>query len=94
MHQEHKEHLVDRICSALGVSQAELARELKITRSAINDWKKKGTNIPSKHCKYLEGRLIANSSPINCIDMRPSDWIKYWPELAQVEQKKSEERVA
>ena len=91
MTQEQKKHLVDRICSALGISLAELARELSITRSAINDWKKKNADIPVEHCKYLESRLVAVSSPITCIDMRPSDWEKYWPELTKQGQTNSEE---
>ena len=85
MSMDQKQHLVDRICSSLGVSLAGLARELNITRSAIGDWKKRGIDIPIEHCKYLEGRLKQSSVPITCADMRPNDWHKYWPELAKQE---------
>lgn len=82
--------MVDLICSTLGISLAGLARELRITRSAINDWKSKGIDIPAVHCKYLEGRLKQKSSSINCMDMRPNDWQTWWPELAHKEQTDSE----
>lgn len=78
MNQEYK-HIVDRICAALGISLADLSRDLKITRSAVNEWKRKNAYIPVEHCKYLENRLRGTSDPLTCIDMRPGDWDKYWP---------------
>lgn len=91
MSQENKKHLVDCICKELGISLADLARELQITRSAINDWKRKGVDIPVEHCKYLDTRLKSVFSSISCVEMRPMDWNKYWPELAQQDQTNSKD---
>jgi len=87
---KHK-HMVDRICGALGITLAQLARDLGITRSAINDWKKKGVHIPSEYCALLENKLKNTSDPLTKIDMRPDDWQKWWPDLATQESAKSEE---
>ncbi|MBS0496111.1 MAG: helix-turn-helix domain-containing protein [Proteobacteria bacterium] len=86
---KHK-HIVDRICLALGVSLAQLARDLGITRSAINDWKSKNVPIPTKHCAFLENRLKNTSDQLTRVDMRPNDWHEIWPELATQEQTESE----
>ena len=83
-------HIVDRICEALGVSQAELARDLKITRAAVNDWKSKNKHIPVKHCVLLEEKLKKTNDPLTCIDMRPDDWMHYWPGM----QNKRNEKAA
>jgi len=79
------QHMVDRIASALGTSLAGLARELKVTRSAINDWKARGADIPTQHCKTIVAMLAETSDPLTCIDLRPNDWHIWWPELAQQE---------
>ena len=36
--------------------------------------------IPAEHCKAIE-RFTGGA--VTCQEMRPHDWHKYWPELAQ-----------
>lgn len=35
--------------------------------------------IPADHCKAIEK---FSGGEVTCIEMRPDDWHKYWPELA------------
>lgn len=44
---QNHEYIVDRIVSALGITKAELAIRLGITKQAISNWK--NTGIPSEH---------------------------------------------
>lgn len=75
--------MVDRVCIALGISLAALARELNLSRSAINDWKNRKADIPSEHCKKIVAMLEGTSDPLTCMDLRPNDWHVWWPELSQ-----------
>jgi DNA-binding transcriptional regulator YdaS (Cro superfamily) len=36
--------------------------------------------IPAEHCKAIEA---FSDGVVTCQEMRPTDWHKYWPELAQ-----------
>jgi len=36
--------------------------------------------IPAVHCKAIEA---FTGGAVTCQEMRPNDWQKYWPELAQ-----------
>ncbi len=77
------DHMVDRVAAALDVPLAGLARKLNVTRSAVGDWKARNANIPSEHCKAIVIMLEETSDPLTCMDLRPDDWQKWWPELAQ-----------
>lgn len=35
--------------------------------------------IPAEHCKAIEK---FSEGQVSCMEMRPDDWHKYWPELA------------
>lgn len=76
-----KEHLLNYICKALHITQADLARDLGLNKASVTDWKKRPGAIPAQYCKYLERRLRLTDLPLTCADMRPHDWEKYWPEL-------------
>ena len=39
--------------------------------------------IPAEHCKAIEE---FSEGQVSCREMRPTDWHKYWPELAKVVQ--------
>ena len=36
-------------------------------------------SIPAEHCKAIEA---FSDGAVTCQEMRPTDWHKYWPELA------------
>jgi DNA-binding transcriptional regulator YdaS (Cro superfamily) len=36
-------------------------------------------SIPAEHCKAIEA---FSDGVVTCQEMRPTDWHKYWPELA------------
>jgi len=75
---------VERIVSALKITKKELADRFDISKGAVNSWGIEG--IPSEYCATIEGWLKETSDPLSRIDMRPDDWHKWWPELAQQDQ--------
>jgi len=75
----HKyEYLINRITAALNITQAELGRRLKASKSAVNNWRI--TGIPSEYCKDIELMLVNTTDPMTCKDLRPDDWFKWWPD--------------
>jgi len=42
----------------------------------VQQWRKNG--VPAKYCKKIES--LTGVSPK---DLRPDDWLDYWPELAE-----------
>lgn len=70
-------HPVDIASRKVG-GRSRLAEILGVSASAIGNWKERG--IPAEHCQALrritEGELTLQQ-------MRPNDWLKYWPELAR-----------
>jgi len=73
--------IVDRIVSALGVTKVSLGEKLGVSKGVVNQWRYSG--IPSEYCSSLEELLKETSDPLTKTDMRPDDWHKWWPELAQ-----------
>lgn len=58
-------------CKALG-SQAELAKALGITPSAVNQWVTGHKPIPAERCPAIER---ATNGAVKCEDLRPDvDW--------------------
>lgn len=88
MRNTHK-NLLDRAVSALGITKVELGEALGVSKGVINQWRYSG--IPSEYCCALEDLLKNTSDPLSRIDMRPNDWKKWWPELAQQEQSNPKE---
>jgi len=68
--------VIERAAKVAG-SQAALAGLCGVSKGAITQWKATGA-IPAKHCK-----TIAAQAGADCRELRPNDWQKFWPELAQ-----------
>ena len=56
-----------------------VARLLGVSQPVVSDWVVEKKAIPAHHCKAIES---FSAGEVTCIDMRPDDWHKYWPELA------------
>jgi DNA-binding transcriptional regulator YdaS (Cro superfamily) len=59
---------VGRLAAAIGVGQ-----------STVSNWKVRGS-IPAEHCAGIEA---ATGGLVTRRDLRPLDWQKIWPELAE-----------
>lgn len=69
---------IDRaILSAGGVGK--LAQAIGVVQSAVSNWRARGS-IPPEHCASVEQ---ATGGAVTRRDLRPDDWEKIWPELAQ-----------
>lgn len=88
MSQKHR-IIVSRIVAALKITKKELADKFDISKGAVNSWGIEG--IPSEYCATLETWLKETSDPLSRKDLRPDDWYKWWPEIAQQDVKNSEE---
>lgn len=73
---EH-EHPVDTVARIVG-NRSIMANSLGVTVAAIGNWKVRG--VPIEKCIDIEslGRPIVTRR-----ELRPHDWQKIWPELAQ-----------
>ena len=69
-------HPIDHAALLVG-GRAELARHLSVTVGAIGNWKARG--VPIEYCPDIE-RLTARK--VSRQDLRPDDWQRIWPELA------------
>lgn len=72
--------LANKACEAAG-GQAELARKLGVSPSAIQQWRTGLRPIPIQYCSAIEkatGGLVTRK------DLRPDDWKTIWPELAGI----------
>ena len=58
-----------------------VARHLGVTQPVVSDWVSEKKAIPALHCRAI---LDFSAGAVTCQEMRPTDWHKYWPELAQV----------
>ncbi len=71
-------HPIDRAAEIVG-SQKALADLLGVTRSAVNQYKADGRQVPVEHCAAIER---ATGGRVTRRDLRPDDWERIWPELA------------
>lgn len=60
---------------------AAVAKTLGITQPVVSDWVTGKKSIPAERCKAIE-RM--SGGLVTCKEMRPFDWHKYWPELAEL----------
>ena len=67
---------LDKIVTAMDTSIAGLARDLNLTRQVVQAWKING--IPARYCPQLEQMT---GGKVTRKEMRPKDWMHYWPEL-------------
>lgn len=71
--------VIDRAASTVG-SQSKLAKLLGVSQQNISYWRAAG--VPVEHCAAIE---IATEGAVTRRDLRPDDWQKIWPELADLE---------
>ncbi len=79
---ESRRDPVGRAVSALGITGAELARRLGISKGALSQWKLPGRAPPIEHCVTIE--RMTNAA-VRRWDLRPDDWHHIWPELIGAE---------
>lgn len=65
------------ITEAGGVGK--LASSIGVVQSAVSNWRVRGS-IPAEHCAGVEA---ATNGVVTRRELRPDDWQKIWPELAQ-----------
>jgi DNA-binding transcriptional regulator YdaS (Cro superfamily) len=76
---------VQAIQSAVRIlgNQAALARALGVTPATVGQWLKPdvrtGREVPPKQCVRIEQ---LTQGAVTRRDLRPKDWLEYWPELA------------
>jgi DNA-binding transcriptional regulator YdaS (Cro superfamily) len=61
-------HPLDLAAEIVGGSQATLAAALGVTKSAVNQWKTEGRQVPAEHCPEIE-RLTEGA--VRCEQLRP-----------------------
>ncbi|MBU3595112.1 helix-turn-helix domain-containing protein [Polynucleobacter sp. 86C-FISCH] len=55
-----------------------LASKLKVVPSTIANWKARTGMVPPKYCAKIEQ---ITGGAITRQDLRPNDWLEYWPDL-------------
>lgn len=66
---ENTTHPLEEAAKVFG-SEAALARALKVSRAALNQWKKPGRQVPAEHCPRIEAL-----TGVRCERLCPSvDW--------------------
>jgi DNA-binding transcriptional regulator YdaS (Cro superfamily) len=71
------EHMIDAAARLVG-GRGILADKLGVSVAAIGNWKVRG--VPIEHCSCIE---LATHGAVTRKDLRPDDWQKIWPELAE-----------
>lgn len=71
-------HPIDIAAGVVG-SQSGLAALLGVTKGAVHQWKLDGRAVPIEHCAAIEQ---ATGGKVTRRDLRPDDWQRIWPELA------------
>lgn len=57
-----------------------LARILEVAPPTVHEWKVGKRPVPAARCLAIE---LATQGTVTRKQLRPDDWHKYWPELAQ-----------
>ena len=70
--------ILEQILAARNSSISALARDLGITRQNVQAWKTNG--IPARYCPQLEQMT---GGKVTRKEMRPNDWMQFWPELGE-----------
>lgn len=65
-------------------TQRELAMKLAISPVLINQWANLKRPVPADRCVEIER---ATNGEVSRRDLRPDDWQRIWPELAQQDSK-------
>jgi DNA-binding transcriptional regulator YdaS (Cro superfamily) len=69
---------IERACNLVG-SQAVMARILEVSPAMVNQLVKGLRPVPIEHCQAIEA---ATHGAVTRRELRPDDWQKIWPELA------------
>lgn len=64
------------------IQPSELARRLGVSSAVVYQWRTKRRPIPLEYCAALE---IETQGAISRRELRPDDWQRIWPELAEQE---------
>ena len=56
-----------------------LAKAIDVSQAFVSNMVNGEKSIPAEHCKAIEA---FSDGAVTCQEMRPTDWHKYWPELA------------
>lgn len=70
---------VQRACKKVGSQQA-LAKAIDVSAALIHQWRSGIRPVPVQHCYAIE---VATGGTVTRRDLRPDDWERIWPELAQ-----------
>lgn len=65
---------------------ADLARALGISPVLVSQWRKATRPVPIERCTQIE---TATGGQVSRKDLRPHDWMRIWPELADAEGNKN-----
>lgn len=57
-----------------------LAAKIGIGQTAVSNWKARQGPVPVEHCAAIE---LATEGKVTRKDLRPDDWQRVWPELAE-----------
>lgn len=68
---------IQRACEVVG-GQAALARALEIEPANVWQWLNDIREVPPRLCARIE---LLTGGAVTRKDLRPSDWMQYWPEL-------------
>lgn len=60
--------------------QAALARAIGVQPPTVNQWLSGLRPVPAERCAAIE---LATEGRVTRIDLRPEDWHRIWPELAE-----------
>ncbi len=61
--------------------KTKLAAAIGAHASDVSDWVSGSRSVPAHRCPEIER---ATSGAVTRRDLRPRDWMKFWPELIQV----------
>jgi len=69
---------IEKACALMG-GQAALARSLKVTTPAVNQWISGIRPVPIMQCVAIEK---ITDGAVTRKELRPDDWMDIWPELS------------
>lgn len=73
---------IDSVLASMGISSAQLAREIKTSPAVVYQWRKGLRPVPIERCAAIER---ATAGAVSRRDLRPDDWADIWPELKEAE---------
>jgi DNA-binding transcriptional regulator YdaS (Cro superfamily) len=58
----------------------KLASILGVSSTTVHEWRTGKRKVPAARCKDI---CEITNGQVSVMDLRPTDWHKYWPEMAQ-----------